>query len=71
MYWNAPFYALTTTGEIPGRQDTNITVPVVSAIIGHDVLVLTLLHHCYLLLDRGDVITLIRSEKMRERVYTE
>lgn len=53
------------------RQGTNITVPVVSSIIGHNVLMLTLLHHCYLLLDGGDVITWIKSERTTKRVYTE
>lgn len=49
------------------RQCANITVPVVSAIIGHNVLVFAFLHHCDLLLDGGDVITW----RTRERVYTE
>lgn len=33
------------------------TAPVIAAEVGHDVLVLALLHHGDLLLDRGDVIT--------------
>lgn len=53
------------------RQCANITVPVVSAIIGHNVLVFAFLHHCYLLLDGGDVITWRMRERTRERMYTE